>query len=155
MTRLAPALAALFLAAPAAADQIGPQVESWQAGAVCPASFTGNGSPAFVARTQTVPAVVGMGFGVRAQVNVPGGIPNVTIVVDHPPFAGGTRQTFPASLSGQGMSGFYYQFETQAEAAPGTWTVTAMLGSQVIYSLQFDVVAPRQGDGLLQACGVL
>ena len=157
MMRIAGAFA--LLAGGAQAEQIGPMVESWQAGVVCPSEFGQAGAAsdiAFIARTQVVPAVVGMGFGIRAQVNVPGGIPGATIVVDHPPFTAGgaTRESYPAAFSDQGPSGFFYVFETPQEAAIGTWTVSALLGQQLIYSLEFHVVAPRAGDGLLQACGV-
>ncbi|SHI83965.1 DUF3859 domain-containing protein [Wenxinia saemankumensis] len=155
----AAAILAAFGATAARAEQIGASVAAWQAGVVCAGEFGQSGSAAdiaFIARTQTVPAVVGMGFGIRAQVNVPGGVPDATITVDHPPFTPGgpTREQYSAGLSDQGMSGFFYRFETPQEAAVGNWTVTASANGVVIYSLDFEVVQARQGDGLLQACGM-
>ena len=159
-TLLGAALAAMIAAAPAAADEVGPLVARWQAGVVCANEF-GRGSNAandisFIAQTQTVPAVVGMGFGVRAQTTVPEGITGVTIVVDHPPFqAGGPRQqTYQTSMSGAGLSGFFYRFEEQREVQPGRWRISALNGSNVLYSIDFDVVQARQGDALLQSCGM-
>ena len=158
-TVLAAALAAM-VAAPAAADEIGPMVARWQAGVVCANEF-GRGSNAandisFIAQTQTVPAVVGMGFGVRAQTTVPAGLTGVTIVVDHPPFqAGGPRQqTYTMAMSGSGYSGFFYRFEEQSEVQPGRWRISALNGSNVLYSIDFDVVLARQGDALLRSCGM-
>ena len=158
-TLLAAAVAA-FAAAPAVADEIGPQVARWQAGVVCPNEF-GRGSNAandisFIAQTQTVPAVVGMGFGVRAQATLPTGLTGVTIVVDHPPFqAGGpTQQTYATSMSGTGLSGFFYRFEEPSEVQPGRWRISALSGQTVLYSLDFDVVLPRTNDGLLRSCGL-
>ena len=141
--------------APAAADEISGQVSRWQAGVVCAAEFARSGTAndiAFVAQTQVVPAVVGMGFGIKVQATAD--LP-VTIVVDHPPFGAGgaVQQTFATTLSSRALSGFYYRFENQAEAAPGRWRVSALAGQAVIYSLDFDVVPPRVGDGLLAACG--
>ena len=159
-TLLAAALAALAATGPALADEIGPLVARWQAGVVCPNEF-GRGSNAandisFIAQTQTVPAVVGMGFGVRAQTTVPEGLNGVTIVVDHPPFqvGGPVQQSYTTSMSGAGLSGFFYRFEEQREVQPGRWRISALSGSTVLYSLDFDVVIARQGDALLQSCGM-
>ena len=159
MTRKLGALALLLGAgAPAMADEISGQVSRWQAGVICASQFGNGARPAediaFVAQTQVVPAVVGMGFGVRAQAQAPTGVA-VTIVVDHPPFTPGgpTQQTYPTTMSGSAMSGFFYRFENQQEAAVGTWRVSALSGQTVLYSLDFDVVPPRANDGLLAACG--
>lgn len=154
------AAAALLLAgagAPVAADEISGQVARWQAGVVCASQFARGRDAAndisFIAETQVVPAMVGMGFGVRAQ--VAGADLPVTIVVDHPPFGAGgqTRQTYSTTLSSRALSGFFYQFENPAEAAPGLWRVSAFAGPTLVYSLDFEVVPPRAGDGLIAACG--
>jgi hypothetical protein len=161
MTRAAGVLA-LTLAtagAPAAADEIGSAVARWQAGVVCASSF-GQGRNAadnlsFIAQTQVVPAVLGMGFGVKAQAAQPGGISGVTITVIHPPFASGgpNAQTFPSTMSGEGLSAFYYRFEEQQEVVPGRWTIRATAGEVLLYSIDFDVVVPGPRDGLVAACG--
>lgn len=158
------AAAALMLAAtaatPVAADEIGGAVARWQAGAVCPSAF-GQGRNAandipFIAQTQVIPAIIGMGFGVKAQATQPEGVGNVTITVVHPPFTpgGGNAQSFQTAMSGTGLSGFYYRFEEAREVVPGTWSVQATAGTTLLYRIDFEVVRPRVDDGLLRACGV-
>lgn len=155
---LGAAFAALLAAGAgaASADTIGTGIGQWQAGAICPSGFAAGGNIPFIAQTQTVPAVVGMGFGVKAQAANPAGYGQVTITVRHPPFTAGgpTAQSFQTSMSGSALSAFYYRFEDASEAQPGTWTVQATVGGTVLYSLDFDVVRPRANDGLLRACGI-
>ena len=154
------ALAALVLAAPAGADTVGPLVARWQAGVVCPSEF-GRGRNAaddisFIAQTQVVPAVIGMGFGIRAQVTPPEGLSRVQIVVEHPPFTPGgpTSQNYTTSISGTGMSGFFYRFEEAREVVPGTWRILALANGAPVYDIDFNVVPARTNDGLLRSCGV-
>lgn len=151
---------ALFVAAagmPAAADTIGDEISQWEVGAICPSTFDAAGrNPGnlpFVARTQVVPAAVGMGFGVKVQTSRPGGISGVTLTVTSPPGGPGT-QSFRTSLTDTGLSNFYYRFENASEAAPGTWTITASSDGVVLYSIDIQSVTPGPRDGLMAACGM-
>lgn len=144
----------------AAADTIGPMVAEWQAGVVCPGEF-GRGRDAaddlaLIAQTQVVPAVLGIGFGIRARVAAPDGLGGVTVTVTHPPFAGSgtTQQTYSAALSGTVLSGFFYRLEDPEEVAPGAWRIVARQGDILLYDIDFRLVVPRPGDGLLRACGI-
>jgi hypothetical protein len=112
-------------------------------------------SPPFIAEITQVPAVIGIGFGVRAQAVDPDGIDGVTMVVTHPPMgdAGVTRQSYTSWISGAEPSMTFYQFDEEFERVTGTWTFTAMLEEETLFAVSFDVVPPDALPGLADACG--
>ncbi|NDV02230.1 DUF3859 domain-containing protein [Pseudoroseicyclus tamaricis] len=160
MARFRHALAALAFAAaaaPAAAeDYVSDSISGWHAGAVCSSSFPAGGvrdALPFIAETQVVPAALGIGFGVEAQ-SALGDIPNVTVVVTHPAFGGegSQQQRFNMSISGTALSAFYYRLEEPQEVQTGIWRIEAQANGQVLYGIDFELIAPSPGDGLLRAC---
>ena len=150
-----PTLALALGATMASAQDIGPAIDDYAAGVLCPTD--GDIAQAdFIAQTLVVPAALGMSFGVQAQAVSPAGVPDVTITVVHPPFqvGGPTQQAFSTEISGAGMSGFYYRFDTPEELAPGAWRIQATAAGQLLYAVDFEVVRPAANDGLLRACNV-
>ncbi len=138
------------------AQEISPAVARYEAGVICPA--TGNEVPSlpFVARTLVVPAVQGMGFGVRALTTEVVGPVQARIVLSHPPMgpSGAIRQEFSLTLSPTHLAGFHYRFDGPEELLPGTWRVQAQSGGTVLFAVDFNVVAPGPNDGLVRACGL-
>ncbi|MBL4812017.1 MAG: hypothetical protein JKX69_06590 [Rhodobacteraceae bacterium] len=75
----------------------------------------------------------------------------------HPPFriGGSGQEHYRMSMSGVGLSAFYYRFEQPEEAVPGQWRVEARSGDFLVYALDFDMVIPGPNDGLIRACNGL
>lgn len=111
--------------------------------------------PEFVAKTRQVPAVLGVGFGIKAQAGNADGISAVNMVVTHPAMGreGVTSQSFMTRISGNGTSLTFYQFDYAYELVTGTWQFTAMSGDTILYSVNFEVVDPRQMPELADVCG--
>ena len=103
------------------------------------------GEPDFITDIRTVPAVLGIGFGVKSSVTDPAGLSDVVMRVSHPPMGaeGRTRQSFQTSISGEGTSLTFYQFDHEFELVTGTWQMTAMHGETVLYEVSFEVVPPK------------
>ena len=147
-------------------------IASVEAGIICPPSDMGSApapdtlagtthilteEPPFAAAGTRVPAVLGLGFGIKSQSTDPTGIVGVTMVVTHPPMgaSGATTQRFQTSISGQAPSLTFYQFDHKYELVLGTWTMTAFAGEEALFSVSFDVVDPRQLPELASVCNYL
>ena len=157
--------------APALADRTSwPQIASLEAGIICPPEPVGSApapgtlagvthiiaqEPTFVSKGRLVPAVLGVGFGVKAQAETTGGIEPVNMVLTHPAMGRDqvTSQNFTTRISGSDPSFTFYQFDYGYELVTGTWQFTAMSGDTVLYTVSFDVVDPRQVPGLADVCG--
>ncbi|WP_108813515.1 DUF3859 domain-containing protein [Loktanella sp. Alg231-35] len=110
--------------------------------------------PPFAALTQTVPAVLGLGFGIKSQSTDIDGLSDVLMVVEHPPMGSTqtTQQSFFTNISGIGPSLTFYQFDHNYELVLGTWKMIAFHGDEVLFSTQFEVVHPRSLPELAQLC---
>jgi hypothetical protein len=113
--------------------------------------------PEFVATITTVPASLGVGFGVKAQARAVDGISEVTMVVTHPPMGPDavTLQSFQTRINGDNPSLTFYQFDYVYELVIGTWVFTAMSGDESLFSASFEVVDPRRVPELAGLCGYL
>lgn len=113
--------------------------------------------PDFVSTTRRVPAVLGVGFGVKSRSAAPDGIDDITMVVTHPAMgdADTTQQNFVTRISGADLSLTFYQFDYAYELVLGTWQFTAMSDGKALYSVTFEVVDPRQLPELAGVCGYL
>lgn len=154
--KLCGALALAFFGTQGSAQDIGPGVSRWQAGVICPAEARNLRDASYVAQTRVVPAVRGMAFGVRAQAADPAGVGGVTITVTHPPFVGSgeTQASFQTAVPGDGLSGFYYRLDRDAEVVPGEWVFEAEANGVRLYRISFRTYLPPAGDGLIRECGV-
>jgi hypothetical protein len=163
-------IALICLALPAATSaQDHPAIALLQAGVLCGPEVVGSApapdtiagethivadQPAFIAETLTVPAVLGIGFGLRAQASDPDGLPDVTIIVTHPPMGpdGITRQSYQSAISGISPSMSFYQFDAAYELVTGRWTFAAEQGGELLFTVSFDVVPPAALPGLASVC---
>jgi len=111
--------------------------------------------PTFVSTNRRVPAVVGIGFGIKALALDINGIPGVTMTITHPPMgkAKATAQTFHTVISGQSPSLTFYQFDFDYELVEGTWQLEATQGGTVLYRTTFDVLPPEEVPELARICG--
>lgn len=113
-------------------------------------------TPEFISNARVVPAVLGVGFGVRAGLLGDQGVEGVTMTVTHPPFAGNgaTEQSFVTQIGVEDAPGItFYQFDYGYELALGDWTMTASVGSTILYEADFTVVPPSALPELAGICG--
>ena len=151
---------------------VNPAIISLEAGIVCPPETVGSTpapgtiagtthiievEPPFVSNARQVPAVLGIGFGVKSQTSVAGGLNDVTMYVTHPAM-GDTQtevQSFTSRISDLDPSLTFYQFDYAYELLEGPWTMTAIREGETLFSVGFDVVAPEAVPELARACGYL
>lgn len=114
-------------------------------------------SPPFVSTGAVVPAVIGVGFGVKAMSAALEGIDNVTVVVTHPPMGpdGTTRQSYQTAIGGVSSSLTFYQFDYAYELQTGAWQIDAVKDEVLLFSARFTVVPPQQVPELAGVCGFL
>lgn len=174
----APAAILSILSLPALAQQVpgdvvSPAIAFFEAGIICapdpvaivpaPGTVAGvtnliDGNPDFVSFGRAVPAVIGVGFGVRAGAALRD-FPDVTIVVTHPPMGpeGATVQSYATSIGAATVaedgSLSFYHLEYDYELVTGRWTFTAQVGEDMLYSAAFDVVPPDSVPELAGLCG--
>lgn len=152
------------------ADVISPRIAALESGVICAPPATGetpapgtiagvthliDTNPPFVSTRNRVPAVLGIGFGVKATASAPEGLSEVIMTVTHPPIGpdGVRSQTFVTGISGESQSLTFYQFDYPYELRPGLWQMEASVAGDVVYSVQFEVVQPQQIPELAQICG--
>ena len=172
MLRLAIVLATI-LAIPVAAapsDRTSPAILALKAGIICAPQVIGTnpapdtvagvtnvieGDPQFISNGRQVPAVRGIGFGVKAQAADRRGLSDVIVTVSHPPMgdAGTTRQRYTAAISGDRLSMAMYQFDFDYELVQGPWTIEMSQGGEVLLRVGFEVVAPQRVPQLASVCG--
>ena len=151
-------------------DKVGPMIANLQAGIICapptvgtsPAPNTIAGTthligeePAFVSTKRRVPAVLGIGFGVKSQARDPAGISVVTMTISHPEMGktNATGQSYATRISGEYPSLTFYQFDFNYELVLGHWQMEASQGGTIIYRTTFEVVAPSEIPELAGICG--
>ncbi len=172
MLRLAIVLATILVTPVAAApsDRISPAILALKAGIICAPQVIGTnpapdtvagvtniveGDPQFISNGRQVPAVIGIGFGLKAQAAGGGNLYDVTVTVTHPPMgdAGITQQTYPTAISGNALSMVLYQFDFDYELVQGPWIIEAATGDEVLLRVAFEVVAPQMVPQLSAVCG--
>ncbi|SMX39778.1 DUF3859 domain-containing protein [Octadecabacter ascidiaceicola] len=114
-------------------------------------------APAFVSTGRLVPAVLGIGFGVRSGLDADVGQEGVLMTVTHPPLEGGaTQQSFTTVVGSRDFPGVtFYQFDYPYELALGEWTMSATYGAVTLYETTFTVVPPAALPELAGVCGYL
>lgn len=143
---------------------------SLEAGVICPPPTIGSApapgtvagtthiiddAPPFVSASRKVPAVLGIGFGIKALAADDFGIEDVTVVVTHPPMGADQveAQQFGTRISGVSPSITFYQFDYDYELLHGDWTVTGIADGRALYSVTFEVVPPGDLPELARICG--
>lgn len=168
--RLALVICGCVVALPAVAEMLRSEaLVSLEAGIFCPPETAGatlapdtlagsthviDVDPPFVSHRRMVPAVLGVGFGIKAQSAMPEGITTVTARVTHPPMGpeGRTTQSFVTAISGQTPSVTFYQFDHSYELVTGTWTIAGYDDGVQLFAVSFEVVAPDRLPELSRAC---
>lgn len=101
----------------------------------------------------TVPAVLGMGFGMRYRLHSKA--PRLLrYVVEHPPMPphGRTRQSWEGYAQDE-EGWMFFQFDLEEELLPGTWSLSAHDGPQELFHAAFQVVEPEALPELAGLCG--
>lgn len=149
---------------------VSPDISAIEAGVICPPETVGSSpapdtiagtthlideEPPFVSNARVVPAVLGIGFGVKAQTPIEGGINQITMVVTHPAMGneGVESQSFLTRINDVEPSLTFYQFDYSYELLPGSWTMTAMRADEVLYQVDFEIVPPDLVPELAGVCG--
>lgn len=102
---------------------------------------------------QTVPAEIGLAFGVRAEL-APGtavALGEVRIYLpgrDRP-------ETWATSFSDLGQTFSFFSFDRRDELIPGLWRFEAWDGPDRLYQVEFEVVSAASQPGLAAACGAV
>jgi len=111
--------------------------------------------PPFVSRNNRVPAVLGIGFGVKSMADAVEGIANVTMTITHPPMGPmrATSQSFQSSITGLDPSLTFYQFDFDYELLPGIWQIQAEKDGIILYRTTFEVLPPAKVPELAAICG--
>jgi hypothetical protein len=165
----------LFAMIPAAAfaqspDMVSPLIANHASGVICapptkgtsPAPGTVAGTthlidvePAFVSHSRRVPAVLGIGFGIKALAVDISGIDDVLITISHPEMGDqkATAQSFGSLIRGTDPSLTFYQFDFDYELVTGIWQMEASRGTEILYRTTFEVVTPDQAPELATICG--
>ncbi|AGI66069.1 hypothetical protein OAN307_c03100 [Octadecabacter antarcticus 307] len=154
-------------------DFTSPMVGFFEAGVICaqpsdgardaPDTIAGSthvieDAPPFVSKGRAVPAVLGIGFGVRSGLVSEFGQDGVLMTITHPPLDGSgvTEQSFTTNIgSNVDPSVTFYQFDFGYELALGEWVMTASLNGYPIYETTFTVVSPSALPELAGVCGYL
>lgn len=168
--RLVPALPFLLAPALAAAQSntvTDPRI-SLRSGIICtpeivavepsPGTVTGDvylieGEVPFVSTGQSVPAALGVGFGIKVSADP--GVGLVEFHAHHPPMGpdGVTRQQFRSKDIGPDLAQSYYHFDFDWEMVEGPWTFEGTQDGEVLFSVTFEVVPPSDLPELAAACG--
>ena len=103
---------------------------------------------------QVVPALMGLGFGVRGRAADGLDISGATFTVVHPPFPGSgtTEQSWRANYTDNALSTHLYRFDFPHEAQTGTWVMEATFEGELLYRVPFTVVPPEAYPGAKEMC---
>ncbi|MCH2093716.1 MAG: DUF3859 domain-containing protein [Rhodobacteraceae bacterium] len=111
-------------------------------------------SPDFLAETNVIPALLGIGFGIKVETLDGAFYDPVEVTVTHPPFqhTGTTTQRYMSTIGGTGGSIVAYSFDIPRELAVGTWTFTVSTMDETLYTATFEIVAPGQAPNYAALC---
>ncbi len=101
--------------------------------------------PRLARRTQVIPAVDGIMFGVEARES-PDSAANVTITVEHPPLGakGLTHESWETRMSGTHTTFHGYYLGLSDGNPKGRWVITATRGKKTLFRAEFDVSGPAK-----------
>ena len=104
-------------------------------------------NPVLWQKTQAIPAVDGLLFGVLGRETTDTDAA-VTIVVDHPPLGthGNTRESWETDMHRDHITFHGYYFGLSDGSPVGNWTITAIRGGQELFVVEFEVVKATRSD---------
>lgn len=113
--------------------------------------------PEFQWRTDVVPAVPDVSFGVKSSAIDGQLYDGVILSLEHPPFreSGHTRQAYVTELGGSSTSINAYTFDLPEERVPGLWIIRAEREGELLYEARFQVVPAELAPEIAAVCGGL
>ena len=102
---------------------------------------------------QTVPAEIGLAFGVRAQLAPGNSVPFGEVRVYLPGRA--KPETWGSSFTDLGRTFSFFSFDRDDELIPGVWRFEAWDGPDRLYLVEFEVVPAGSAPGIAGACGAV
>ena len=159
-----------YFAMAQAKDKVSPDILSLESGVICAPPTEGEAAapntiagtthlisdvPPFVSTINRVPAVLGIGFGVKSVSVAPEGITGIDMVITHPPMGTSrvTEQSYATSIRGDSQSITFYQFDYDYELLPGDWTMEAHHKGKILFTTSFLVLPPSKLPDLASICG--
>ncbi len=104
--------------------------------------------------TLQVPAEMGLSFGIRATLSPGAAMPEVMVVVTHPPMGakGVTVERWSAAMNFGEPSLNLFTFERDYELVEGNWMFQLEADGQVLLQQPFQVTAPGTVPAVQKAC---
>ncbi len=101
----------------------------------------------------TVPAVLGLGFGIEYLIGGTDPVP-IRYEIAHPPMppSGRVQQSWEAWVFGGEPEVVFFQFDIDAELLPGRWSFAAFAGDKELFFAAFDIVIPEAAPNLAGLC---
>ena len=106
-----------------------------------------------VAEGQFVPAILGVGFGVRFVLDGDE-TARIRFTVQHPPMPPDniTSQSWTSEFSPGSIETMFFQFDFENELQPGDWSFRATLDGEDLFDVGFTVQPPSALPGLVGIC---
>lgn len=102
---------------------------------------------------QVVPAVIGLAFGVRAELAPGNSVPFGEVRIYLP--GRDQPETWGSSFSDLGATFSFFSFDREEELIPGIWRFEAWDGENRLYLVEFEVVPAALAPGLAGSCGAV
>ncbi|MBV7397384.1 DUF3859 domain-containing protein [Mameliella sediminis] len=104
--------------------------------------------------TLQIPAEMGLSFGIRASLTAGASVPEVTVVVTHPPMGPTARtvERWQAPMNFGEVSLNLFTFEHDYELLEGAWMFQVEQDGKVLLQQPFTVTAPGTVPAVQQAC---
>lgn len=104
--------------------------------------------------TPQVPAELGLSFGIRAALKAGAAMPDVMVVVTHPPMGpdGVTVEKWAAAMNFGQPSLNLFTFEKEYELVQGAWMFQLESEGEVLLQQPFEVTAPGTVPAVQQTC---
>ncbi|QFS84224.1 hypothetical protein FIU97_15830 [Roseivivax sp. THAF40] len=110
--------------------------------------------PDFQWRTDVVPAVPNVSFGIKSNALDGQLYDDVLLTLTHPPFldSGVEEQAYVTDLGGVSTSINAYTFDMPEERVTGEWIFRAIRDDEVLYEARFTVVPRSMAPDIAAAC---
>lgn len=102
---------------------------------------------------QTVPAQLGLAFGVRVQLGSGEMVPYGQVRVYRPGRA--QPETWGSSFSSLGPTVSFFSFDREEELIPGPWRFEAWDAEERLYAVEFEIVPAATLPEITTACGAV
>lgn len=101
-----------------------------------------------------VPAEIGLSFGIRATLSPGAAVPEVTVIVTHPPMGpnGVTVERWTAAMNFGETALNLFTFENDYELVEGAWMFQLEHDGRTLLQQPFEVTAPGSVPAVQKAC---